>query len=121
MQEKLLSKVVAVILILILTLADILFLGLKVVSYATNELSNQTITNNENVTFDVYFKGENEEISAEEDVNIDSTDMKLFMQIAVKKEGYFNGTISLINSNFKLKQEILSEKINKRTKNNISF
>lgn len=119
MKGRLLSKVMAVILIIILTLADVLFIGLNIITYAATELSHYTATNHKNVTFDVYFKGDNGEILETKEESINATQMKLFMQITVSNEGNFNGQINLTNSNFKWKEEILSNGINKISENTI--
>ena len=44
---------------------------------------------------------------------------KLYLRIAVKEDGYFNGDIKLQNSNFNLKEDILSEKVNSIKNNTI--
>ena len=64
-----------------------------------------TITNSENVEFCAYFVGENKQQSLEIDSNIHANDLKVYIEIAVKNEGYFNGKISLENASFKFKND----------------
>lgn len=104
MKKDLLKPIVAILLIITLTMANFILLGVNAVSYAANTLSQGTKTNNENVTFDAYLENE-----------------KLYMQVSVKNDGYFNGTIALENGNFKLKNEVLSDKINKIEGNTITL
>ena len=113
MKNDIIKKFVALLLIVVLTMADFALLGIEVVSYAADALSTGTATNNKNVTFDSYFKDSNGTIVSSKEENISSNDMKLFVQVSVKNEGYFNGTITIGESNFKLKSDIRSSSINK--------
>ena len=113
MKNDIIKKFVALLLIVVLTMADFALLGIEVVSYAADALSTGTATNNKNVTFDSYFKDSNGTILSSKEENISSNDMKLFVQVSVKNEGYFNGTITIGESNFKLKSDIRSSSINK--------
>ena len=113
MRNDIIKKFVALLLIVVLTMADFALLGIEVVSYAADALSTGTATNNKNVTFDSYFKDSNGTIVSSKEENISSNDMKLFVQVSVKNEGYFNGTITIGESNFKLKSDIRSSSINK--------
>ena len=121
MKKKILKMGVAIILIITLTMANFIFVGASGISYAVEMLQEETVTNNKNVTFDVYFKDEEGNKITETQQAINKTDMKLYMQVSVKKEGYFNGTIELKNSNFSLKTEDLSENINKIEENTITL
>lgn len=119
MSNKILKKILAIMLILLFTVSDVMFLGIKVISYASAELANSTPTNDKNVTFDVYFKQENGNTSTASSQGINSDNMKLYMQISVGNEGYFNGKIEIQSSNFRFKEEKLSEQINKIDSNKI--
>ena len=121
MRQKPLSKMMAVILIMVLTLVDFLTIGLSLVSYAANEWSLETATNHENVTFDVYGKGENGEVLETKEESINGSDMKLFLLVTVKQEGNFNGKIELKDSNFRWKQEVVSNAIREIDGNTITL
>lgn len=107
------KKIIAFLLIVVLTMVDFALLGVEVVSYAANELSTGTATNNKNVIFDSYFKDQNGTMTTYKEENILNKDMKLFVKVSVKNEGYFNGTITINESNFKLKNDIRSNGVNK--------
>ena len=92
---KLLKKLIAVMLVIVLAGANLSMLGMYSISYALTDtqLANQTTTTqNSNVEFNSYFEG-GEHVKTE---NIDSTTTKLYMNIKVKNVGYLkNGKISL--------------------------
>ena len=115
------KKFIAAILVMTLTMVDFALLGVETISLATDAVSAGTATNNRNVTFDSYFKDNEGAIVPNKEVSIDSNDVKLFIQVAVKNEGYFNGSISLDKSNFKLKDEIKNNIINKIEENTITL
>lgn len=74
--------------------------ALIVISDAIDEI--QLLTNNKNVQFSAYFKDENGNKITEIDKEINSSEMKIFIELSVKQEGYLeNGTIELTDSNFK--------------------
>ena len=118
-KNKLINKLVAFVLTLVLTMIDFMPLGTELVSYAANSL--ETATNNKNVVFDCYFKDENGTELTEKGEKINSDSIKLFIKLSVKKDGYFNGKVSIENSNFSFKNEILSSAINKIENNTITF
>ena len=119
MSEKIFKSLIAIVLIITLTMANFIAVSFNLVTYAVAVLSEQTPTNQKNVTFDVYFKDENETAIQNKQEKIDNENLKLYMQIAVKNEGYFNGEVSLEKSNFRLKNDIQSERINKIEENKI--
>ena len=49
------------------------------------------------------------------------TDLKLYLSVSVKQEGYFNGAITLKNSNFKFKTDLKNDKISDITENSVSL
>ena len=100
MKRKILEKLLVSIMIITLSATDFLTLGANLVSYAT-DLSKTT--NNNNIEFSTYFKDAegNKVDTVQEDIN--KEDLKLYAEIAVKREGYFNGTIELQEGNFNFK------------------
>ena len=115
---KLLKKLIAVMLVIVLAGANLSMLGMYSISYALTDtqLANQTTTTqNSNVEFNSYFEG-GEHVKTE---NIDSTTTKLYMNIKVKNVGYLkNGKISFSDVNFKINGEVKSDyvqSINKDT------
>lgn len=121
MKGKILKAIIVILIIMTLTLANFITVGVSLVSYAASVIQEGTETNNKNVMFDAYFKDENGNAVSAISSNVNSTDMKLYMRISVNNEGYFNGTINLENSNFKLSTEELSEGINKIEGNSITL
>ena len=85
MKNKIFKISMILVMILSLTMADFVMLGSNLISYATDNKA----TNHKNIEFGAYIKKEEESF--------------LYLQINVKKEGYFNGEIKLENSNFILK------------------
>ena len=115
--KKLLGKVCAIIVIVALTISDFLFVGTELASYAVDMLK----TNSSNVDFSAYFINSNGEKVEKLEKNTDMDEEYLYIDIAVKNEGYFNGTISLHNNNFNLKQDILSQDIAKISGNEVKL
>ena len=101
------SKICAMLVIMMLTLSDFLFVGQVAVSYAI-DASN---TNNANVSFSAYFLDNNGGKIEKLEENIDKGEEYLYIDISVKNEGYFNGKISLSENNFNIKNVILSENV----------
>ena len=98
MKKKILKTSIVMLLILVLTIANFVPIGSSLVSYAAEEVS----TNHKNVEFKAGFEDENGNLIEDIQKTIDSKDISLWLQVSVKKEGYFNGEISLNNTNFKL-------------------
>lgn len=84
MKNKILKIVTVMLLLMALTMTNFIYVGAGLISYAASSKQ----TNHQNVEFDAKIKDNN----------------KLSIQVDVKNEGYFNGTITLADSNFKLKQ-----------------
>lgn len=119
MLKKVLDKVIAIILIMVLTLFNFIYVGTSTISYAIGVLTNET--NNKNVKFVAYFKtAEGKKVDVKEE-KIDNSDMKMYLGISVENEGYFNGNIEVLDSNFTLKNTNTSEKINKIENNKITL
>ena len=109
MKQKTLQVITSLLLIITLTMANFLLLCVDVISYATEAISADKSTNHKNVEFMAYFKDEKGNKITDVKTYTDSNDLKIYFQISVKQEGYFNGNIALGNANFKLKTDILSE------------
>lgn len=101
MKQKLLKIVTVVMLIMTLTLANFLLLCVDVVSYAVAASTNDNSTNHKNIDFMAYFNDEKGNKVTSLDTSIDNDNLMLHFQVSVRKEGYFNGSISLKTSNFK--------------------
>ena len=117
MKNKVLKIAVVIILIMVMTMSDFILVGMNIVK-ALQSIDNTT--NHANVKFAVYFQTEDKK-NSEAEWKINSDEMKLYMEVAVKNEGYFDGVITLEDSNFKFKQEILSEGISKIEGNTITL
>lgn len=122
MERKILEKMLVTILIITLVATDFFMLGANLVSYAA-DLSKST--NNNNIEFSTYFK--NAEGKKIDTINgdINNENIKMYAEIAVKKEGYFNGTIELVEGNFDFKnissnKNVSSIQDNKITLNQIN-
>ena len=83
MKSKILKIITIIMLLITLTMGNFCYVGASIISYAAEN----TATNHKNIEFAANFKD----------------DETLVMQIRVEKEGYFNGSITLGNSNFKFK------------------
>ena len=107
MTKKLGNKLIASILVIAMSFANVSLLGNY--SYATGGLENQgTTTNNENVEFDSYFQNEKGEKVHSSKQDINKEDLKMYLSIKVK-EGYLKeGSIQVTgekedtNPNFKM-------------------
>ena len=114
------KKIVAMLLIIALTMMDFIVLSSEIISYAADIMTLDTATNNKNVTFDTYFKDGNDNVVSSKSESID-TETSLYIRISVKNDGYFNGAITLEKSNFIIRNEILSEAINKIDENTVTL
>lgn len=84
MKRKIFKIITSIILLITLTAINFIYVGAGLISYATSDIQ----TNHQNVEFKAELKDEN----------------TLSLDISVQKEGYFNGEITLGNSNFELKE-----------------
>ena len=98
MKNKILKIATIIMLIMTLTVTNFLFVGSSLISYAANALE----TNHKNVEFNAYFTNANNQEISSVDMSSEE-DIYLNMQIEVKNEGYFNGKITIGDSNFTLK------------------
>lgn len=107
MSKGTLNKILATMLVLTLTLANIAILGTQSFALNTNLEAQGTNTNNANVNFDAYFKDENGNKihTLTEDIN-NQTAIYLYVKVS---EGYLKETsIKINNPNFKLIAEGLN-------------
>ena len=101
--EKFIKKVIATLLTMTMTSANLMLLGSYTISYALNSetaIINQTSeTQHSNVEFNVFLEGEEHS----QKLDVDSKDEKLYVNIKVKNAGYLkNGEIILQNPNLKI-------------------
>lgn len=120
MKQRILQIATAMLLIVTLTMANFILLCVDVVSYAQDEINVESSTNHKNVEFMAYFKDQNGNKITNLDAKSNSENLKLYVQVSVRKEGYLNANIILNNANFKLKTDVLSDGINK-IENNIVY
>lgn len=114
MKNKVFKISVILVMILSMTMTNFIFVGKSLISYAADG----TATNHKNVEFEAYFKEEEgkEVTTLEKEAKKEET--FLYLRLNVKREGYFNGEITLENSNFTLK-ETDSAYVNKIENNTI--
>lgn len=110
MNQKLWTKLLASLLVVTLTFANFIMLGV----YASNTYGaednlekQETITSNRNVVFDAYFKDEKGNITHTLREDINKQDLKLYAKLEVKRGYLKNATIQILgengtNSNLKL-------------------
>ena len=96
MKNKMLKALLISALIITLTIADFIILGVEFVTYALEDTKM--------VKFEVYFKNELEKLSSM-GYEMKDSDMKLFMRVSVQDGIRFDGKITLANSNFKIKNQ----------------
>ena len=116
MEGKILKVSVIILLIITMTMANFIFVGNTLFSYAVDNIS----TNNDNIEFSAYFKDDNGEKTTNIEKSIQSSNTNLYFYVKVKKQGYFDGKIILEEGNFKLK-EVENEWINKIEANTITL
>lgn len=115
--KRIIQRVLAIVVILVMTMADLSMVGSGLISYAIDTAE----TNNQNVELKAYFLDENQ--SLETSAFIDKTDLKIAIEVGVKKDGYLsNAKIELgENSNFKFKTDINNDYITSIDEKSISL
>lgn len=108
MERKIVKKILAILMIVIILSADFFVLGSSLVTYA---MSLDSSTNHNNIEFVAYFKDENGNKIDALETSVMSENLRLYADIKVKNDGYFNGILELVNSNFSIKNNILSDSI----------
>ena len=98
MKNKLLKISIVVALILTMTIANFILVGSTFISYAADILA----TNHANIEFNAYFKDEEGKNTNSLEVTSEEQEQILYINVNVKKDGYFNGQVELSNSNFTL-------------------
>lgn len=97
MKNKMIKIITIMLLIMTLTMTNFIFVGSSLISYAASGVE----TNHRNIDFDTYFVNSNNQKISSVDMS-NQGDIYLSMQIEVKNEGYFNGKITVNDSNFTL-------------------
>ena len=120
MKRDLLKIVTVIAIIFTMTMANFIFLCATTVSYAADAIAKEIQTNHNNVNFEAKLKQGDSESNVL-DAKMNSEDLQMHFKISVKQEGYLNGEITLANSNFKFKPEILSDGITEIQDNKISL
>ena len=109
MEKKIVKKILAILLVIMLISTDFFVLGSNLISYAAES---DSATNNKNIDFSTYFKDAKGEKVDTLQTSIKAEDLKLYAEITVKNEGYLsNATLELEDSNFNIKNNILSDSI----------
>lgn len=109
MNQRILSKVLATMLVITLTFANFILLGVyagRTYASADNLENQQTNTNNSNVEFDAYFKDADGKKVHTIKQNINSENMSMYVSVNIKKGYLKNGVINVMadnnSSNFKI-------------------
>lgn len=109
--SKVLEKIIALILVVILVSANLIILGEYTIAYALSDeelIKQDSSTNHKNIEFNSYFYGE----VHNQVFDIGSEDAKIYLKLNVKDAGYLqNGTIEFQNANFKIKDGVKNENI----------
>lgn len=115
MKNKIMKVATIIVLIMTLTMTNFIFVGSSLISYAASGVE----TNHRNINFDAYFVDSNNQKISSVDMSNEG-DIYLNMQVEVKQEGYFNGSITIEDSNFTLENSD-SSYINKIEGNTITL
>ena len=107
MQKRLFKVLIVFVLIMTMTMSNFVLIGINAVS-AVEEITQDKNTNQKNVEFMTYFKDEQGNKVSEYSSKSTDTDLKLYLNVSVKQEGYFNGAITLKDSNFKFKTDYIT-------------
>lgn len=120
MEKKIVKKILAVLMIIMIISTDFFVLGSNIISYAAE--SNDSATNNKNIEFSTYFKNEKGEKVDTLQTSIKAENLRLYAEITVKNEGYLSdATLELKYSNFKIKNNILSNLVASIDENKVSL
>lgn len=109
MERKIVKKILAILMIITIMSTDFFLLGSNLISYAAES---NNLTNNKNIEFSTYFKDSKGDKTEKLETSIKTENLKLYAEIKVKNEGYLiNSALELQNSNFNIKNTILSSSI----------
>lgn len=92
-----LQKIISMLILVCLLTTDFSILGIGLKSYAAN--------NTENIEFSAYFIDQNGNKLEKINQEVTNQELKLHLTISVKNEGYFNGSVKIEDSNFKIKTD----------------
>ena len=109
------NKIISILIIVMLLAGDCCAFGAGLISYAANNAAT------ENIKFSANFIDENGNKVNTIDQSSRNTSLRLSVSIAVENEGYFNGAIELQDSNFKIKNTILSDAISSIEENKVNL
>ena len=96
MKNKFLKISIIVALVLTMTLANFIFVGSSFISYAKDILA----TNHANIEFNTYFKDKEGKNTNSLEITSEEQEQVLYLNVNVKKDGYFNGKVEIANNNF---------------------
>lgn len=106
--KKFLNKIIAILAIIALTMSDFIIIGTNLVSYAADVQTTTLLK--DCVDFSAYFIDSNEQKTDEIKKDVDTTNLKMYVDISVKNQGYFDdGQLSLKTANFKIKNNVLED------------
>ncbi len=117
MKNRLIKIIVIISLIVALTMGNLMLLSSGIIAYAQEGSDS---TNNPNVQFSAYFKDAEENKATGVKVGYNE-ELYLYLQLSVLNEGYFNGTLTIENSNFDIIAIENDSYINKVDGNKITF
>ena len=119
MEKKMIKKILAVLMIIMIISTDFFVLGSNLISYAAES---DSITNNKNIEFSAYFKNAKGEKIDTLQTSIKAENLKLYAEITVKNEGYLSDAVlELSNNNFNIKNNILSDSIASIDENKVTL
>ena len=101
MKSKKMKTIIVIVLVILLSINNFIFLGINLISYAADNVA----TNHDNVEFDVYFKNQEEEKITDIDTLYSSEDIYAYIYINVLEEGYFDGKITLEDTKLRFKEK----------------
>ena len=120
MKRKILKVSIACMLLITLTAVNFIAVGADLVSYALESSASITKTNHDNVGFAAYIKDSEGNKLTSSNIDINSPEMKLYLDVEVSREGYFNGEVKIKNSNFEFVSS-QSENVNKVTSDTVTL
>lgn len=119
MEKRIVKKILAILMILMIISTDFFVLGSNLKSYA---LESNSATNNRNIEFSTYFKDEKGERVEKLQTSINKENLRLYAEITVKNEGYLrDAALELKDSNFRIKNNILSNSIASIEENKVNL
>lgn len=105
MDKKILSKILAVMLVITLTFANFIFLAVyagKTYAANVNYEEQETSINKTDISFDAYFISDTGEKTHTKTTEMNNSELKLFLNVSVAKGYLKDAIISIKDSNFKV-------------------